>query len=149
MRFSEFLNTLNEAEDKDLELDDEELDEEDCDSDKDDDEKLTEEEEFEGKITREDIIALLDDMTDDEVDEFGEFMLDILYDGEGLDEAKFFDTKQRDLDKAKRVNRAERRLRAKELAKYYRKNKSRILAKQKKYRKKAAANPNKVRHHKK
>ena len=145
MRFSEFLDTLNEAEDKDLEL------EEGCDDDKNDDEDLNEEdtEEFEGKITREDIIELLNDMTDDEVDEFGEFMLDILYDGESLDEAKFFDTKQRELDKAKRTNRAERRLRAKELAKYYRRNKARILAKQKKYRKKIAANPNKVRHHKK
>lgn len=145
MRFSEFLDTLNEAEDKDLEL------EEECDDDKNDDEDLNEEdtEEFEGKITREDIIELLNDMTDDEVDEFGEFMLDILYDGESLDEAKFFDTKQRELDKAKRTNRAERRLRAKELAKYYRRNKARILAKQKKYRKKIAANPNKVRHHKK
>lgn len=146
MRFSEFLDTLNEAEDKDLKL------EEECDDNKnDDDEDLNEEdtEEFEGKITREDIIELLNDMTDDEVDEFGEFMLDILYDGESLDEAKFFDTKQRELDKAKRTNRAERRLRAKELAKYYRRNKARILAKQKKYRKKIAANPNKVRHHKK
>lgn len=145
MRFSEFLDTLNEAEDKDLELGEE------CDDDKNDDEDLNEEdtEEFEGKITREDIIELLNDMTDDEVDEFGEFMLDILYDGESLDEAKFFDTKQRELDKAKRTNRAERRLRAKELAKYYRRNKARILAKQKKYRKKIAANPNKVRHHKK
>lgn len=145
MRFSEFLDTLNEAEDKDLEL------EEECGDDKNDDEDLNEEdtEEFEGKITREDIIELLNDMTDDEVDEFGEFILDILYDGESLDEAKFFDTKQRELDKAKRTNRAERRLRAKELAKYYRRNKARILAKQKKYRKKIAANPNKVRHHKK
>ena len=147
MRFSEFLDTLNEAEDKEKDL---ELEEE-CDDDKNDDEDLNEEdtEEFEGKITREDIIELLNDMTDDEVDEFGEFMLDILYDGESLDEAKFFDTKQRELDKAKRTNRAERRLRAKELAKYYRRNKARILAKQKKYRKKIAANPNKVRHHKK
>ena len=155
MKFSDFL-LLNEKklrEDDDIEtLDDvEDLDEEGSEDEVELDKDILGEDDV---ITRQDIMDLLDTMDGEEVDEFGEFILDVLSgdelddDDEAVNEAKFFSKKKAELDREKNQNKADRRLKAKALAKYYRKNKARILAKQKKYRKKVAKNPNLVTRHK-
>jgi len=143
MKFSDFL-LLNEKklrEDDDIEtLDDvEDLDEEGSEDEVELDKDILGEDDV---ITRQDIMDLLDTMDDEEVDEFGEFILDVLS-GDELD-----DDDKAELDREKNKDKADKRLKAKALAKYYRKNKARILAKQKKYRKKVAKNPNLVTRHK-
>lgn len=120
-------------------------------------------ESVEHKWTKESIIEFLNGLDADEIDEIGEYIMDsLMYNDEldefddfededyedDLDEAKFFQKKKVEIDREKRKNVSLRKKNARIMAKYYKKNKNRIKLKQKKYRKKAVQNPNKVHHHK-
>lgn len=104
MKFSDFL-LLNEKklrEDDDIETLDgvEDLDEEGAEDEVELDKDILGEDDV---ITRQDIMDLLDTMDDEEVDEFGEFILDVLSgdelddDDEAVNEAKFFSKKKQNL----------------------------------------------------
>lgn len=62
-------------------------------------------------------------------------------------EKVFFQTKKKELNRAKHQDVAARRRKAKLLSKYYKRNKSKIARKAKLYKKKVKRNPNKIRHH--
>ena len=128
--------------------------------------KKTIEEPSVNNFTIEDIIEILNNLDQDELNEIGEFILDLIYEPDfdldeieeteeleemveekDLNEVKYFKTKKRELDRAKKQSVSQRRKAAKERKKYYRKNKSKLKRKNKLYRKKVKRNPNKVKKH--
>ena len=105
-----------------------------------------------------DIQAVLAELSPEELNEVGEFILDLIYDpsfdeedleenSEDLNEVKYFKTKKREINRNKKLDKVQRRKQAKERKKYYRKNKSKLKRKNKIYRKKVKRQPNIVRKH--
>jgi DNA-binding transcriptional MerR regulator len=103
-----------------------------------------------------DIKEILDELDTDELNEVGEFILELIYDPDfdnededTLDEVKYFDTKKKKLDRNKKLNLTQRRKDAKKRKKYYKKNKSKLKRKNKLYRKKVKRQPSQVKKHRK
>lgn len=105
--------------------------------------------------TKEDLVGLIDSMSPEEVDDLGTFIMAYLTQGddgefeepeevEELDEKEYFDTKKVQIKHAKNIDKSKKRLKAIDLKKYYRKNKSRIQRLASKYRKRAKRNPDRV-----
>ena len=101
-------------------------------------------------FTYEDILESLDLLTQEEINEVGEFITDLIYEQdfdepdeqeeqEEIQEVKKFTTRKAQLQRAKKKNPAQVRKDKKARKIFYKKNK--------KYRKKVKRQPNKVRHH--
>lgn len=112
--------------------------------------------------TKEDLIEFVNELTDEEAEDLAGFIMDELYDeseddedededyeDDEMSEKKFFKTKKRELNRAKKVDRADRRKLARDMKKYYKKNKAKIKVKASRYRKKTKRNPNMVKTHRK
>lgn len=114
-------------------------------------------------FTKADIIEMVEMLEDDELQEVGEMLVELIYDEswededrehegedemeESLNEVRYFDKKKNQLNREKKKNPSERRKLAKERKKWYKKNKAKVKRKQKLYRKKAKRQPNMVRKH--
>ena len=108
-------------------------------------------------FSTEDIYEIIEDLDQDELNEIGEFIMDLIYDpefdeedleeSEDLNEKKYFNTKKTHLDRAKKQNKAQRLKDKKLRKKYYKKNKSKLKRLNKKYRKKVKRQPNVVKKH--
>jgi hypothetical protein len=108
-----------------------------------------------------DIYEILDDLTQHELNQIGEFIMELVYDPEfdiedlgesedeelSLSERKYFGTRKREINRNKKKNIAKRKLDKKARKRYYKKNKAKIKRKQKLYRKKAKRQPNIVKKH--
>jgi len=105
-------------------------------------ETLTETEEFENEVFGiQDIVESLQYLTQEEIQEVGEFIYEMLEDediedmeDEDVTEAKYFDKKAHQVNKEKRLNKTERRKLAKKRKQWYKKNKAKV----KRYNKRAA-----------
>ena len=101
-----------------------------------------------------DIIAVIHNLTQDELNEVGMCIMDLVdpdkdensedenEDENSITERKYFDTKQRTINRNKKLDVTARRKAAKERKRYYKKNKSKLKRKNKLYRKKIKRNPN-------
>ena len=114
---------------------------------------------------KEDIHEILDDLTQEELDEVGEFILEMIYEpdfdldesddededdleeSEEMNEIRYFKTKNRELKRKRKQNISARKKAKKLRRKYYRKNKARLKRKQKLYKKKAKRRPTMVKRH--
>jgi hypothetical protein len=99
-----------------------------------------------------DLVDALSELTQEELNEVGDFILAITDDEdleENLNETKYFDTTKRKLARQRKIGLADRRRAAKLRKKYYKKNKARIKRKQKLYKKKVKNRPSMVTKHRK
>ena len=90
-----------------------------------------------------DIKEILDELEDDEIQELGEFIAELLDyddDDEEIDEAKYFNTKKRQVEKNKRKDISQRKKDARKRKQWYRKNKNKVKKYNKKARKKRKMN---------
>lgn len=106
-------------------------------------------------FTKEDILEMIDVLDENELQEIGEELMELLYDEEfededmeeSINEKKYFAKKAKEINKEKKKNKSERRKDAKKRKQMYKKNKAKIKRKQKLYKKKAKRQPNQVRTH--
>ena len=109
-------------------------------------------------FTKEDILEMIGVLSEDELQEIGEELLELLFDEEEdydsddidedtLDEKKYFNKKAHQVKKEKKVDKSAKRKLAKKRKQMYKKNKSKIKRDQKKYRKKTKRRPSMVRSH--
>jgi hypothetical protein len=117
--------------------------------------------------TKDELLEFISELEDDEVQEVGDFLMGELMeedefededfetgsededeDEDELKEGHFFNKTKSQMDREKHKDVAQRKMKKKLLAKYYKKNKARIARKAKIYRNKAKKHPNAVFHHK-
>ncbi len=112
--------------------------------------------ETETYFSKEDIIEMIEILDDDEIQEIGEELMEMLYDEDEdydsdenttLDEKKYFAKKANQVNREKKKDKATRRKDAKKRKKFYKQNKAKIKRKQKLYKKKTKRQPNQVRKH--
>ncbi len=120
---------------------------------------------LESDFSTEDIFEIIQDLDQDELNEVGEFIMELIYeedfdeedleeseefkDIENLDEKQYFKTKKSHLDRAKKRNTTQRLKDKKLRKKYYKKNKAKLKRKNKLYRKKVKRQPNIQKKHRK
>ena len=119
-----------------------------------------------GDFDIEDIYNILDDLSQPELNQLGEFIMELIYDPEfdlddlgeeedgkedeeeeTIDEVRYFKTRKRQLNRAKKKNISQRKRDKKLRKRYYRKNKAKMKRKNKLYRKKVKRQPNRVKRH--
>lgn len=110
-------------------------------------------------FTKDDIIEMLEYLEPDEIQELGEYIVELTYeedwddeiedemDESTINEKKYFDKKMSVVNREKKIDKATKRKKAKERKRWYKKNKAKIKRKQKLYRRKVKRQPNLVRHH--
>ena len=111
-------------------------------------------------FSKEDILEIINELDDDEIQDVGDFIMEIIYDEdfddddededdepEEVSEKKYFKTKGREIKRAKKKNKGKRRTDARKRKKFYRKNKSKIKRKSEIYRRRVKRRPNMVRRH--
>jgi hypothetical protein len=113
--------------------------------------------------TKDELLEFISELEDDEVREVGDFLMGELMeedefededfetgseDEDELKEGHFFNKTKSQMDREKHKDVAQRKMKKKLLAKYYKKNKARIARKAKIYRNKAKKHPNAIFHHK-
>jgi hypothetical protein len=116
-------------------------------------------------FTIEEITEMLQLLDQDELDDVGAFIIELLdedeidgdFDSEieeeisedEINERKYFDRKQREINREKKKNISKRKILKRERRKYYKRNKAKIKRKQKLYRKKARRRPTMIKKHRK
>jgi len=106
------------------------------------------------------IIEILSELDQDELNEVGDCILELIYDPEfddeedeleesELNEIRYFDTRKRELKKARKKNLSQRKKDKKLRKMYYKQNKAKIKRKQKLYKRRVKLRPTMVRKHKK
>ena len=102
-----------------------------------------------------DIYEVIGELNADELNEVGEFILNLIYDPEfdededevvedleDLEERQYFKNRNSQLKRSKKLNVSDRKKAAKLRKKYYKKHKSKLKRSNKLYRKKVKRNPN-------
>ena len=122
-------------------------------------EDLINPEEYQEDFSVQDIKEILDELSQDELNDVGECIIDLIYDpefdlddmeeSEEISEKKYFGTRKREIDRNKKKNIAKRKLDKKARKRYYKKNRAKLKRKNKLYRKKVKRQPNIVRKHRK
>ncbi len=106
-------------------------------------------------FTVDDIQEMLYELTQEELQEVGECIMNIIYDEEwndidvldDIDEVHYFKKRAHQVNKEKKKDKSQRRKDAKKRKQWYKKNKAKVKRQNKKYRKKVKRQPNLVRKH--
>lgn len=96
-----------------------------------------------------DIVEMLEELTEEEIQEIGSDIMELIYDPswEEMQEKQYFDKKTAVVNREKKKNKSQKKKDAKKRKKWYKKNKSKVKRKSKLYRKKTKRQPNQVKKH--